>query len=538
MFHNTTALAVAVAHDGSVFVAGTAQDASSGDHNAYTLKINAAGTAILWGNAFDGPDNLTTGAGLAEHYDPLTQMDQAVLVGTYTITDPTMGPVGPHAFATRWTADGTNVDYAFYYTFTIGGMPDQGSHGHGVALNNASTASAPGALGIIAGDILTPDNPPLQNTLSLEISNGLLTGGRIVWATTLGGASPATLNGSAFNPDDTVVLAGTVTGMSGTAGLVVKYPTDGGMGTPAFQFVVPNATALTSLTLDSSGNIWTAGTASSSGFAAEVNPTGTTPTLVGAVAIGVAGDTVNGIAVDSLGNTLVAGTTTSATLSTDGTTLNGSADGFLGIATLTAQFVVTTTAANPDVAGTPFDVTVTVQDSYGDTLTGYTGTIHFSSADPNATLPADYTFQPSDAGQVTFSGGATLYTAGTEDVTVTDTANSQITGTTNVNVVAGSAVAFNVIATPTSPSGTPFDVTVVAVDAYGNTDTNYAGTIHFTTSDMDPGVVLPPDYTFQSSDAGMVTFFSGATLITSGSQTITVTDVNSGITGSVIVTVM
>jgi hypothetical protein len=202
------------------------------------------------------------------------------------------------------------------------------------------------------------------------------------------------------------------------------------------------------------------------------------------------------------------------------------------------HFTVTTSAANPDVAGTPFDVTVTVQDAYNNTVTSYTGTVHFSSADPfGATLPNDYTFQTTDNGQVTFSGGATLYTAGTEDVTVTDAANN-LSGTTNVNVMAGSAVGFNVIATANASSGAPFDVTVVAVDNFGNTDMTYGGTISFTTTDGDPGVVLPNTYTFQSSDAGSVTFSNGVTLITPGSQTITVTDVNSGITGSAFVTVM
>jgi hypothetical protein len=79
-------------------------------------------------------------------------------------------------------------------------------------------------------------------------------------------------------------------------------------------------------------------------------------------------------------------------------------------------------------------------------------------------------------------------------------------------------------------------VTVIAVDPYGNTDMNYTGTIHFTTSDMDPGVVLPPDYTFQASDAGMATFPGGVTLITPGVQTLTATDTVSGITGSATVT--
>jgi hypothetical protein len=46
--------------------------------------------------------------------------------------------------------------------------------------------------------------------------------------------------------------------------------------------------------------------------------------------------------------------------------------------------------------------------------------------------------------------------------------------------------------------------------------------------------VLPPDDTFQTSDRGMVTFSEGVTLFTPGQQT--VTDTESGITGTAVVT--
>ena len=45
-------------------------------------------------------------------------------------------------------------------------------------------------------------------------------------------------------------------------------------------------------------------------------------------------------------------------------------------------------------------------------------------------------------------------------------------------------------------SGTPFDVTVAALDATGKIDTNHQGTVTFTTADPDSGVLLPADYTF------------------------------------------
>jgi hypothetical protein len=103
--------------------------------------------------------------------------------------------------------------------------------------------------------------------------------------------------------------------------------------------------------------------------------------------------------------------------------------------------------------------------------------------------------------------------------------------------VAAPAVAFQIVAPTSAPSGTAFDVTVIAVDPDGNIDTNYQGTVTFATSDTDPGVVLPADYTFQASDQGMATFPGGVILVTLGDQTLTATDTTSGITGTTTVTV-
>ena len=76
------------------------------------------------------------------------------------------------------------------------------------------------------------------------------------------------------------------------------------------------------------------------------------------------------------------------------------------------------------------------------------------------------------------------------------------------------------------------------MDPHGNTAVNYQGTVAFSTSDTDPGIVLPPDYTFTAADAGVHTFPGGGTLITSGDQTITATDTASGMTRTATVTVV
>jgi streptogramin lyase len=103
------------------------------------------------------------------------------------------------------------------------------------------------------------------------------------------------------------------------------------------------------------------------------------------------------------------------------------------------RFQITATANA--VSGTPFDITVTALGSWGNTDTGYQGTVTFSSTDPDSgvALPADYTFTTGvggDNGVHTFSGGVTLVTVGDQTVTVTDTV-SGIAGSATITVGPG-----------------------------------------------------------------------------------------------------
>jgi uncharacterized repeat protein (TIGR01451 family) len=88
--------------------------------------------------------------------------------------------------------------------------------------------------------------------------------------------------------------------------------------------------------------------------------------------------------------------------------------------------------AGPNV---PFNMTLSILSSVQNTvgsLTGYRGTVHFTSPDPGATLPADYTFTATDGGVHNFPFTLTLL--GNQTITVTDTRSSGFTGTTTVNV--------------------------------------------------------------------------------------------------------
>jgi hypothetical protein len=200
---------------------------------------------------------------------------------------------------------------------------------------------------------------------------------------------------------------------------------------------------------------------------------------------------------------------------------------------------VTTSTSTP-TAGAPFSVTVTAENASGQTLTGYGGTIHFTTTDTGqgVALPPDYTFTPADQGTHTFTNLVTLVTAGPQTITATDTSDGTITGQAGVTVGAAAASSLSLSAPPTASQFGPFDVTVTAKDPYGNTATSYAGTVHFTSSDTGSGVALPPDYTFGASDQGSHTFTGGVTLVTLGNQTVTAADtVNSSLKSSATVNV-
>jgi hypothetical protein len=226
---------------------------------------------------------------------------------------------------------------------------------------------------------------------------------------------------------------------------------------------------------------------------------------------------------------------TQALTATDTTSagITGSERGIIVNPGAASTFLVAGFPAYP-TAGVAGSFTVTALDAYDNRATGYPGTVRFTSSDPQAVLPGNYTFTAADAGMHTFS--ATLKTAGYQSLTATDTVNAALTGLQG-NTVKAAAASRLAVSAPTSVSaGVRFSLTVTVKDAYGNVVTGYTGTIHFTSTDTT--ATLPKNYTFTAADNGVHTF-SGLVLRKKGNQTITVTDtLNSSITGSVIENVL
>src|SRR5207302_11138509 len=129
------------------------------------------------------------------------------------------------------------------------------------------------------------------------------------------------------------------------------------------------------------------------------------------------------------------------------------------------------TSPTARTAGTSSPFTVTTQDPYANTATGYAGTVHFSSSDVSAAvvLPADSTLT---SGQGSFS--ATLIKAGAQTLTASDAA-SGFTATVNLTVNAAPASKLVLTTATAGPmAGNSFAITVTAQDPYANTATSYA----------------------------------------------------------------
>ncbi|OYW75121.1 MAG: hypothetical protein B7Z37_14995, partial [Verrucomicrobia bacterium 12-59-8] len=234
----------------------------------------------------------------------------------------------------------------------------------------------------------------------------------------------------------------------------------------------------------------------------------------------------------------VAGTATFSTLSIDkagtGYTLGASAGGL--ISATSNAFNITAgapaklaviTQPTTTVAGVAISpaVTVQVQDAAGNLTTSTAGVTMAIGTNPGSGTLSGTATVNAVAGIATFSTLSidkvgTGYTLGATSVPLT----AATSGTFNITPAAAASLALS--APGTAAAGTPVSVSVTAKDAFGNTATGYAGTVHFTSSDTN--AVLPADGTLTSGAGSFNVTFENA-----GTQTVTGTDtVTSSITGT------
>jgi hypothetical protein len=353
-------------------------------------------------------------------------------------------------------------------------------------------------------------NPGEAKTLSSSDPQATLVYGPTdTWPATLrtAGQQSVTVTSAGGGFTDTVTI--TVT-PAATVGLrVTPAVTPATAGTPD---------AVTVAAVDAYGN-------DTGGFAGDFTVQSSDPTVTPVTGHAVGGSDTVQVVFQTVGSQ-----TLTATQVTVGTPLAGTSAPIVVQPGATAQFVLVVPATA--TVGSNFSLMITAEDAFGNLTPTYAGLARISSTDPRAPAPGGVQFTPSDAGVHVFL--LQQYTAGIQTLTVTDSVSSAVMGSTTTTMLPGPTASL-AITTPsaTVQPGTPFPVTVTALDAYGNVAPSYAGTVGFS-SGGDSSATVPTPYTFTGGDAGVHQFT--AALINSG--IITVTDQSNGsIHASISVTV-
>jgi hypothetical protein len=532
-----------------------------GPANAFVTKLNATGTALVYSTYLGGGKTASSGGtGIA-----LDANGDAYLTGwTNSTSFPTMNPLqaanggGYDAFVTALNPSGSSLLFSSY----LGGSADDFGYG-GVGLDSqgnvyvggqAGSSNFPKTAGAYqttpGGGFVSKITPvvSLPSLASLSVTGfpssptagvaGTFTvtardaNGNVLTGYT-GKVHFASSDRSATLPADYTFTAGDlgVHNFSATlfkAGGESIAGTDTGTDSSGFEIVTVAPAAASTLivagylsptnagfaanftvtALDPYGNKATGYTgtvqfSSSDGSATLPAPYTFTPADAGAHSFSA---TLNTAGTQSLtatdsGNSSITGTQANITVAPAGLTA-------LGV----TGFPSTTTA------GVSQTISVTARLANGSTDTGYLGTVHFTSSDAQAVLPADYTFTAADQGVHTFA--VTLKTAGSQSITATDTLLGSVTGSEAGIVVSPAAAAKFFLSLPGGGDGyqdrVPFTLTLTVEDAYGNVVPTYTGTVHF--SGGGSKATLPPDYTFTAADAGVHTFTDAFVLVDPGQE--------------------
>jgi ELWxxDGT repeat protein len=159
------------------------------------------------------------------------------------------------------------------------------------------------------------------------------------------------------------------------------------------------------------------------------------------------------------------------------TTAGAGEELFATCLTSTTQYGIT--GPSTAVAAAASTLTVVARDASAALVPCYTGTVHFTSSDPLATLSSDYHFT---AGEGFRDFSFTLRTLGAQTITATDVVTGSITATLNVTVNGATSTA---LSSSVNPSALSQNVTFTA-----NVTSASAGTITGSVTFRDGAIVL------------------------------------------------
>jgi hypothetical protein len=328
--------------------------------------------------------------------------------------------------------------------------------------------------------------------------------------------------------------------------------TQGGVSGSSASFTVSAATA-SSLSLAAASTSPTAGEADNLTISA-LDPSGNTAvsytgskalTFGGASTIGGNHATVS----NASGSTVNFGSSTTITFTSGAAKVSGSSNGVVKLyaaeaakvtvsdgsinndasplaVTVGAGSVSTISVAGPgtQTAGTPFNLTITAKDSFGNGVGGAQSlTFSGPASSPNSTTPT----YPSS---VAFAGGegkATLTLPDAQSTAIT-VAQGSIKGTSaSFTVNPAGTSSLSLAATTTTPAaGAADNLTITALDAFGNTATSYTGAKSLT---FGGASTIAGNHPTVSNASGSPVNFGSSTTITFTSGAAKVSGSNNGV---------
>ncbi|HEV3021971.1 MAG TPA: SBBP repeat-containing protein, partial [Pirellulales bacterium] len=546
---------IAVDASGDAYITGWTQSASfpgtsggfSGTQDAFVTKLNASGTAIVYSTYLGGGGSsaYSSASGIA-----LDASGDAYITGwTQSANFPTTNGAfqgtfagSQDAFVAELNATGSSLVYSTYLGGSTGGVYG-GEYGAAIAVDASGDAYVTGTTG--TSNFPTTANAFQRTSYSGGLGDAFVTefnatGSALIYSTILGGTAgdpgySTTLDtegqGIALDSSDNVYVTGQTASdtFATTAGAFQTANPKGEAGGLYGAFVSKINTASSGsaslvystylagtgygesgngIAVDASGDAYVTGTTASNdfptanafqpaigygygyynAFVTKLNAAGSA--LVYSTYLGGKGnDSGNGIAVDAAGEAVVAGSTQSTNFPTANALQTafggGGQDAFVAKFSAAGSSLVYSTYLGG--GGSDSGAGIALDSSGNAYVTGTTSSTNFPTSNPL---------------QSANGGGGDAFVA-------------------KIGQSGGFA-----LSTPSSATaGGTFNVTVTATNADGSTNTNYTGTVHFTSSDGQ--AVLPGNYTFVSGDQGVHTF-TGLVLKTAGNQTVTATDTVSG----------
>jgi hypothetical protein len=396
---------------------------ASGATNTFISKLNSTGSLLVY-STYLGGNNDDEGYGIA-----VDTSGNAYVTGYATSTNfPSLHPLSSNstlggnsnAFVTELNPSGSALVYS---TYLGGNDKNWNEYGNGIAVDSAGNVYITGE----TDSTNFPTKNPYQANLGGEdainafvsVLNWSGSALSLMYSTYLGGSVSDGADGIALDSSGNVYVAGYATS--------TNFPT-----LPANQ------------NFSTGGAPNTSGLAGSeNAFAAKLNPFASTPaqTLVYSTYLGGSGtDSANGIAVDSSGNAYVTGSTSSANFPTKNPlymTLAGGQNAFVSALNSTGSALIYSTYLGGNNSDTGSQIAV---DSSGNAyVVGYTSSTNFPKMNPLYPTLAGYTnafvsaFNSTGSALLfsTYLGGSNYdYAYG---IALDASGNAYVTGQTNSN---------------------------------------------------------------------------------------------------------